>query len=185
MDDDQIIDLYLSRSEQAISETSTKYGHYCRTIALRILSDYSEAEECENDTYNAAWNAIPPTRPNYLSAFLGRITRNIALDRFDYKRAKKRNGEFDVLLSELEECIPSANDVEGTYERGQIGKIISAFLRSIDREARFVFLRRYWYCDSIDTISRGLKLSQSKVKSMLFRTRNKLRIYLEQEGIII
>ena len=108
MDDEKIVDLFWERSELAIAETSIKYGMYCRTIAHNILSNYLDAQVCENDTYIAAWNAIPPTRPTKLLAFLGRLTRNIALDRYDYNTAKKRNGEFNILLSELEECIPSA-----------------------------------------------------------------------------
>lgn len=184
MDDEKIIDLFWERSELAIAETSTKYGLYCRTIALNILSDYSDAEECENDTYIAAWNTIPPTRPIKLFAFLGRITRNIALNRYDYHTAKKRRDGFHILLSELEECIPSTYSVELQYESDQVSKAISDFLRSIDSEIRIVFIRRYWYSDSIKNISKQFGISESKIKSMLFRTRNKLKAYLEKEGIL-
>lgn len=110
MEDERIIDLYWERSEAAISETSKKYGPYCRTIAYNILADSFESEECENDTYIAAWNTIPPTRPRILKSFLGRLTRNIALDRYDYNKAKKRNNEFDILLSELGDCIAAKNN---------------------------------------------------------------------------
>ena len=184
MDDEKIVDLYWERSELAIAETSIKYGKYCRTIALNILSNHLDAQECENDTYIAAWNAIPPTRPIKLLAFLGRLTRNIALDRYDYNAAKKRNGKFNILLSELEECIPSANNVEMQYESGQVSMAISDFLRSIDSEIRVVFIRRYWYSDSLKDISKQLGISESKLKSILFRTRNKLKVYLEKEGIL-
>lgn len=184
MDDENIIDLFWERSELAIAETSTKYGIYCRTIALNILSNHSDAEECENDTYIAAWNAMPPTRPTKLLAFLGRLTRNIALDKYDYNTAKKRNGEFDILLSELEECLHSPNNVETEFESGQVSKAISEFLRTIDSEQRVTFIRRYWFLDSIKDISSKFGISESKVKSMLFRTRNKLKIYLEKEGIL-
>lgn len=182
MDDDLIIDLYWERSERALLETEKKYGRYCRAIAFNILSNHSDVEECENDTYSAAWNAIPPTRPKKLSAFLGRLTRNIALDKVDYNTAQKRNCEMDVILSELGECVSSPDDVESQYIVGETVEAINTFLRSIDSHSRIVFVRRYWYSDSIKEISAGLHMSQSKIKSMLFRTRKKLKAYLEKEG---
>lgn len=185
MDDEKIVDLFWERSELAIVETKTKYGKYCRSIAFNILSNYSDVEECENDTYIAAWNAMPPTRPTKLLAFLGRLTRNIALDRYDYNFAQKRNGEFNLLLSELEECIPSTYNLEAQYENGQIAKAISKFLYTVDSQRRVIFIRRYWYSDSIKDISLQFGITDSKVKSILFRTRNKLKAYLEKEGIKI
>lgn len=184
MEDEIIIDLYWKRSETAISETSRKYGSYCKTIAFNILSDSFEAEECENDTYIAVWNAIPPTRPIMLKSFLGRLVRNIALNRYDYNKAKKRNNEFDILLSELGDCIASQS-TQSEYETGYIAKLISNFLRSIDATSRLVFIRRYWYSDSINDISLRFNMSISKIKSMLFRTRNKLKIYLEKEDVVL
>lgn len=183
MEDELIIDLYWERSEDAISETAKKYGRYCYTIAFNLLSNHADAQECENDTYVAAWNAIPPTRPNKLLPFLGRLARNIALNRYDYNMAKKRNDEFNILLSELEECIQAPNTVETEIEAGYVAKLISDFLRTIDTESRCVFLRRYWYSDSIKDISTRYGMSSSKIKSMLFRTRNKLRDYLKKEGV--
>ncbi|WP_312643322.1 sigma-70 family RNA polymerase sigma factor [Hydrogenoanaerobacterium sp.] len=166
MDDEMIIDLYWERSESAISETSKKYGSYCRSIAYNILADYLDVEECENDTYVAAWNTIPPTRPKILKSFLGRLMRNIALDRYDYNKAQKRNNEFDILLSELGDCI-AGQDTESKYESGYVAKSISDFLRSIDTQSRLVFIRRYWYSDSINDISVGFGMSVSKTKSLL------------------
>ena len=185
MEDERIIDLYWKRSEAAISETSGKYGKYLWQIAFRILNNHEDAGECENDTYAAAWNTMPPAYPKSLLAFLGRLARNIALDRYDYNRAKKRNGEFDLLLSELEECLASPDTVEAEVEGGYVAGLISDFLRSLDADSRCMFLRRYWYSDSIRDISKRFGVSDSKVKSNLFRTRKKLNAYLNQEGVIL
>lgn len=185
MEDEKIINLYWNRTEQAITETSMKYGAYLRTIAHNILSNREDAKECENDTYMAAWNQIPPTKPQRLLAFLGKITRNIALDRYDYNKAKKRSGEFDLLLKELESCLPLSNDVEKLYEDRQIPIIINQYLESADYDKRMMFVRRYWYTDSISTIAKRYGYSESKVKSMLFRMRNELRNVLEEEGVAL
>lgn len=185
MEDEKIIDLFWERSESAISETSKKYGRYCQKIALNILNNREDAEECENDAYIALWNTIPPNRPSFLKVFLGRMVRNISLDKYDYNTAKKRNNKFDIILSELEECIASTENVESIYEKGQVSKAISDFLRSIDKDKRIVFIRRYWYSDSISDISQLLGFSESKIKSMLFRTRNKLKVHLKKEGLLI
>jgi RNA polymerase sigma factor, sigma-70 family len=183
VDDEQILDLYWKRSESAITETAKKFGRYCWTIAWNILSDAADAEECENDVYLAAWNTIPPKRPTHLAIFLGRLTRNIALDKYDYKTAQKRNQKFEQILSELEDCLVSPHSVETQYEAGQTAETINRFLREQPYESRAVFLRRYWYSDSIRDIAKQFGISESKVKSMLFRTRNRLRQYLEKEGI--
>lgn len=183
MEDQGIIYLYLQRSQQALLETKNKYGAYCKTIAKNILSNDSDIEECENDTYLAAWNAIPPHMPRKLSVFLGRIARNIALDKYSYNTAKKRNREFEVILTELEGCLASPNTVETEYEAGEIANLINQFLYTIDEQARNLFIRRYWYSDSLEDLSLRFHMSSSKVKSILFRTRNKLRVYLDQEGV--
>lgn len=185
MEDKVIVDLFWKRSEIAISETQKKYNSYCYSIANNILKNYSDAQECVNDTYHAAWNSIPPTRPTVFKTFLGRITRNISLDRYDYNTAKKRNGEFDILLSELEQCIPAKNNVEKEYFDGEIPKLISDFLREETKEKRTLFIRRYWYSDSIKEIANLYGFSESKVKSILLRLRMKLKDYLEKEGINI
>lgn len=183
MEDEHIIALYTQRCEEAIIETKKKYGPYCRTIARNILADELDVEECENDTYLAAWKIIPPQMPRKFTVFLGRIIRNIALDKYGYNTAKKRNKEFEVILTELEGCATSGSTVEMAYEEGEIARYINQFLEMLDVEARHLFIRRYWYLDSVGDLSQRFCMSESKVKSMLFRTRNKLRIYLEKEGI--
>lgn len=183
MEDEKIIDLFWEHSESAILETSKKYGRYCNKIAFHILHNNQDADECENDAYHAVWNAIPPNRPRSLKVFLGRIVRNISLSKYDYNTAKKRNSHFDVILSELNDCIASSENVEAIFERGELFDVLNTFLSQIDQESRIVFVRRYWYCDSIADLSLLLKMSESKVKSMLFRIRNKLKLYLEKEGV--
>lgn len=182
MDDNLIIELYWSRDPQAIAETGTKYGAYCRSIAYGVLRNTEDAEECVNDTWLRAWEAIPPQRPNKLSAFLGRITRNLALDRHDYNHASKRSGEFDALLSELTDCIPCTRD---DYAQLELTELLNHFLRSLPQDRRNIFLRRYWYCESIEELSQRYGMSISAVKSSLFRTRSKLKEYLEKEGIAV
>ena len=185
MEDSQIIDLYWQRSENAIAETSAKYGKLLRKIALNIVGNFSDAEECENDTYVATWNAIPPTRPNILSAFLGKIARNIALNRYEYNKAQKRNNEFDLVLSELEECIASKSTVEESVEEGLIASMLDEFLEGLKKEARVIFVRRYWYGDSVKDIAKRMQISESKVKTVLFRTRNQLQDYLAERGVFV
>ena len=186
MDDNMIIDLYWARSESAINETALKYGNYCLKIAMNILQNQEDSDECVNDTYLRAWNAIPPQRPTIFPSFLGKITRNLSLNKYRKQRTKKRGGyEVALLLDELEDCIPSGRSVEAEYEAGVIAKTIDSFLYSIDAESRIVFVRRYWYVDSIRSIAARFQMNESKVKSMLFRTRNKLKIYLEKEGMTI
>ncbi len=183
MEDSQIIELYWERSEEAISETAKRYGKLCRHIALNIVGNHSDAEECENDTYVAVWNAIPPNRPNSLSAFLSRITRNIALNRYDYNKAQKRNHEFDLVLSELEECIPGKSTVEEAYEEGVVAAMIDAFLAGLSKEKRVIFVRRYWYSDGVKDIAKRMRISESKVKTTLFRVRKELQDYLAERGV--
>ena len=185
MDDEKIVAFYIQRSQQAILETRKKYGAYCRVIARRILTNLRDVEECENDAYLAAWNTIPPQIPRKLSIFLGRIIRNIALDKHSYNTAKKRNNEFEVILTELEECLASSHTVETSYEAGELAQYISQFLYTLDEQSRNIFIQRYWYSYSIKDISLHFQMSSSKVKSNLFRTRNKLRFYLESEGLYI
>ena len=181
-----IIDLYWMRSESAISETALKYENYCARIAMNILQNIEDTNECVNDTYMKAWNAIPTQRPTRFSAFLGKITRNLALNKFKAQRTKKRGGnEVALLLDELEDCIPSGNSVESEYAANVLVKAIDSFLYSIDTENRMVFTRRYWYADSISSIATRFQMSESKVKSMLFRTRQNLKTYLEKEGVTI
>ena len=186
MDDNMIISLYWERSESAISETAGKYGDYCTKIAMNILHNQEDSEECVNDTYLNTWNAIPTQRPAILMAFLGRITRNLSLDKYKKRGAQKRGGdEIELLLSELADCIPSDSDIEAEYEAGSTAEIIDDFLYTLNAEHRIIFMRRYWYADSIASIAERFTIGESKVKSMLFRTRNKLKTYLEKEGVQI
>lgn len=184
MDDIGIIELYLSRSESAISETAKKYGNYLRKISMNILHNKEDSEECVNDTYLNTWKAIPPQMPNTLRVFLGRITRNLSLDRYKRRRAQKRGGDkTELLLSELEECIPSYSNTEKHLEDEEIAKLISDFLHKQSEENRIIFMRRYWYGDSVKQIIERFRFSESKIKSSLFRTRNALKLYLENEEV--
>lgn len=183
MDDKRIVDLYFSRDENAISQTDKKYGRYCYSIAYNILTSKEDAEECVNDTYMTAWKAIPPHRPSVLSTFLGKITRHISIDRWRKRTAYKRGrGEITLALEELEDCVEGMQDVEMEYERKEIVMIYKKFLDALPTTERRVFLCRYWYVESIDTIAEKFGYSQSKIKTMLHRTRAKLRKQFAKEG---
>lgn len=185
MIDKHIIQLFFERSEDAIRITAETYGRYLYTIAYRILSDSEESEEAVNDTYHGAWNAIPPKQPDSLKLFLARITRNISLDRLEYLLAKKRNRDMEVLLDELQECMIVQNSTEQRIEQQIITDSLNRFLESLDQESRMIFIERYWYMKPVKEIAQAWQCSESKVKSSLFRTRKKLKIWLEQEGIAI
>ena len=184
MDDNRIIELYWGRSEDAISQTAAKYGGYCYTIAYNILANNEDSEESVNDTWLAAWNTMPPRRPRHLAAFLGKMTRYISLDRWKNRSALKRGGgEVPLVLDELEECIAGEDSVEKEYLQKEFARTLNQFLEKLPETERRVFLCRYWYMDSIEDIAERFSFSQSKVASMLHRTRGKLRKVLEQEGI--
>ena len=186
MEDNKIVELYWERSETAISETQKKYGKYCHYIAYNILNSETDAEECVNDTYLKAWDSIPPSRPQKMSAFLGKITRNLALDRYDREHALKRNSRLDVVFDELEECLPSASD-DGREMSEEIAlrDAINEFLESLPKQTRIIFMRRYWYMSPVAHIAGDLGLSVSNVKIILMRTRKKFKTYLERMDIII
>ena len=182
MEDNAIIDLYFKRSEQAITETDTKYGSYCYSIAYNILSNREDSEESVSDTYMTAWNTIPPRHPSFLGAFLGKVTRHISIDRWRKSSAKKRGGgEIILALEELEACA-DVNNTESTVEQKELTRVLNRFLASLPETERNVFLCRYWYLDSIPAISEYSGFTQSKVTSMLHRTRGKLRKRLCEEG---
>ena len=184
--DNEIIDLYWVRSESAIQETVRQYGSFCTTISMNILKNKEDAEECVNDTYLKAWDAIPPQRPTVFSSFLGRIVRNLSLDRYKARKAQKRSiDETALLLSELDDCIPSTSSVEDEVDTGILEEMIDRFLSSIGKDDRVFFVRRYWFADPITGIAERFAVGESKVKTSLFRTRNKLREYLEKEGVAI
>ncbi|MDE6851460.1 MAG: sigma-70 family RNA polymerase sigma factor [Lachnospiraceae bacterium] len=179
MDDERIISLYWARDESAIAETSLKYGGLCNYIANNILSSHEDREECINDTYLAVWNAIPDQRPSRFSVFISRITRNLALKKYEYISAAKRNPSAVTSLDELGDCVSGTDNVESEIEKKYIESTIDKFLWRLNEEKRNVFIRRYWYLDSIETICKCTGFSQSKVKSMLFEMRRKLSKYLE------
>lgn len=183
MDDLKIIDLYLSRSEDAIIETDLKYGKLCRYVAMNILRNNEDSEECINETYFSAWNVIPPQMPKKLSAFISRITRNLALKKYEYNSAAKRNPEVLVSLTELDECVSGSDYVETELENKRIEKAINDFLWQQDNDKRTVFILRYWYFEPIAGICKRCGLSQSKITSMLYHTRQDLKRYLISEGI--
>ena len=183
MDDKSIVDLYFSRDQEAITQTDKKYGHYCYRIAYNILTNKEDAEESVSDTYVAAWRVIPPRRPSVLSTFLGKITRHIAIDRWRERNASKRGGgEVPLALEELQDCVAGMQNVEMDYERKEIIKAYVKFLDALPVTERRVFLCRYWYVDSVEAIADKFGFSQSKVKTMLHRTRAKLRKQLAEEG---
>ncbi|MCR5754315.1 MAG: sigma-70 family RNA polymerase sigma factor [Acetatifactor sp.] len=184
MDDKQIVDLYWQRNETAISETEKKYGRYCFSIAANILHNNEDARECVNDTFFGAWNAMPPHRPVILSTFLGKITRRLSLKRWRNKTADKRGGgSIAISIDELEDRIPSGKNIDDSIESAELTGIINAFLDNLPVSERRVFLRRYWYFDSIGDISSRYGFTESKVKMMLKRTRDKLLVCLQKEDI--
>jgi RNA polymerase sigma-70 factor (ECF subfamily) len=186
VEDDRIIALYFERNESAIRETKLKYGRYCHSIAYNILQNNEDAEECENDTYLDAWNAIPPTKPRVFSLFLGTITRRIALDRRRKRDAQKRHSDqFTISLQELEECIFHEKSIDDTISAEMLSKEISKFLKTLPEEDCNLFVRRYWHFDSIADIGKRYGLGQSKIKMTLKRTRDKLLHHLEKEGFFI
>jgi RNA polymerase sigma-70 factor (ECF subfamily) len=183
MDDDKIINLYLNRDESAISHTREKYGKKLFAVSFRITVDRQTAEECENDTYLESWNRIPPAEPRgYFPAFLSRIVRNISINRCMEKERLKRKAFITELSEEMEQCIPSSSDVESEIDGMELGMRISDFLYEQSRIKRIIFVRRYYYLDSVKQISDALGCSESKVKTQLFRMRNDLKAYLEKEG---
>ena len=186
MEDEKIIELYFARSEAAITETSAKYGAFFHRISRNILTSEQDAEECVNDTYLKAWNSIPPKHPERLPAYLGRIVRNLSLNRWNKLNAAKRGaGEVPLALDELEECIPAAETVQREADRKELSGALNRFLRELGEEKRNVFLRRYWYLVPVKDIAEQLGMTESKVKSMLLRTRSQLRAFLEKEDITI
>ena len=184
MEDTQIISLYFARNEQAIQETDTKYGGYCYSIAYNILTNQEDAEESVSDTYLSAWNAMPPRRPPALAAFLGKITRHISIDRWRKYRAFKRGeGQIEIALDELSECVSGAESAEDSAIRKETLASINRFLSGLSDVERSVFLCRYWYLDSTEEIAEKSGFSVSKVKSMLMRIRKRLYAHLEKEGL--
>ncbi len=185
MEDEKIIELYWNRDEEAVKQTSLKYGTFCYCIAHNILKNEEDSKECVNDTWFRAWLAIPPKRPKFFQAFLGKITRNISIDRYRASRASKRRGNMvDLIYEELEECI-SDRVADDQTDSIVITDAIGRFLKELSHDARIIFVRRYWYADSIEQIAGRYGMSESKVKSALMRSRNKLKSFLKEEGIAV
>ena len=183
MDDNKIIELYWRRDENAVSQTKAIYGEKLKALAFRILHSSEDAEECENDTYLKAWDSIPPQKPQYFFAYLAKICRNTALNMLEKQKAEKRSAVIVELSDELWECLPDRHSLEEIAEQ-ELSEIISTFLKTVSKENRIIFVRRYFLSETISDISKALSISESKVKSSLFRTRNKLRDYLSKEELL-
>ncbi|MBE6639273.1 MAG: sigma-70 family RNA polymerase sigma factor [Ruminococcaceae bacterium] len=181
MEDHQIVDLYWQRSENAIAETDRKYGRMLSGISLSLVPTAQDADECLSDTYLAAWNSMPSERPQYLGAFLSKIIRRISIDKYRALRAQKREGT-GIFVDELTDCIPDGYDLESALSHRQLTALLNDFLYSQEGEKRYIFVRRYYYGDSIAEIARRTHMGEGKIKTVLFRLRNALKKRLEKEG---
>lgn len=184
MEDDQIINLFFERSEQALAELSKKYGGICHRVSQNILNNASDAEECVNDAYLGAWNSIPPQRPHPLLTYLCRIVRNLSIKKYHENTAGKRSSKYDVALEELEDCLSAPGSVEDDCTARELSEMIGSFLDTLDHENRVMFVRRYWFSDSLPEIAVMFGISSHNVSVRLFRKREKLRNYLEREGVL-
>ena len=184
MTDSQIIALFWERNENAIRQTDAVYGRKLYAISHKILRSHQDAEESVSDTYMRAWETIPPQKPNYFFAYLAKICRNFSLSKLQWNTAAKRNAEVVSLSQEMEACIPDRSH-DRKLEGEEIGRLLNRFLDGIGVESRLIFMRRYWYTDSVAEIAARYNISQSKVKTQLHRTRNKLQLFLEKEGIYL
>ena len=182
MEDTQIIELYFERDETAITQTDGKYGAYCRKIAKNILSLEEDAEECVNDAYLQAWNSIPPQRPERLGAWLGRIVRNMAINLWHKNRSQKRSPGIELLLSELEDCLPSPETVERVIESNELSEAIDRWLASLSRDDRVLFVRRYWYGVAVNDLAKERGVTSGSMAKRMYRLRLELRSALEKEG---
>ena len=185
MTDTEIINLFFERSEQAIEELAKKHGSAVAGVARNILGNAQDAEECVNDTYLGAWNAIPPHRPNPLRTFVCKIARNLATKKYHSNTADKRNSQYDLALDELEEYLADESSVEEAYEAKELAEAINGFLATLSASDRFLFMRRYWYSDPLQAIAKMAHSTSNSVTVRLFRIRGKLRLYLEKEGLLV
>lgn len=183
--DDEIIDLFYGRSEQAIMELSKKYGSVCRKVARNILNNDLDADECVNDSLLGVWNTIPPQKPNPLLTYICRIVRNLSIKKYHANTALKRNSFYDAVLDELEDCLASSANVETELATKELTRLLDGFLDTLDKENRMIFVRRYWYSDSISDIAARFHISSNNVGVRLFRTREKLQIHLQKAGFEI
>lgn len=183
LEDNDIIQMYFDRDETAISATSEKYGNYCNTVARNILDNDEDTEECVNDTYLKTWNSIPPNRPSVLRTYLGKITRNLAFDLYRKRDAKKRgNGNIEIVLEELEECLSGGYEPEEELDKKEFLKEMNAFLGTLPREKCAIFVKRYWYAESVTAIAHECGITETNVSVTLNRLRKKLRSYLKERG---
>ncbi len=185
MDDEKIIELFFNRSEQAIEEVDKKYGKTCHNISYNILHNKLDAEECVNDAYLGAWNAIPPARPNPLLTYLCKIVRNLSLKRYEFNTAIKRNSTYDVAMEELESCLSSPETIESEIALKELTHIIENFLDSLSTENRVIFLRRYWFSDTYSDIAARVGMTEKNVSVRLTRIREKLRNYLTEREVLV
>lgn len=182
-EDTKIIEMFLRRQENAIRALAEKYGAVCMRIAHNILNNSSDAEECVNDTYLAAWNTIPPQNPNPLKTYICRIVRNIATAKYHSNTALKRNSHYDVALDELEECLATSSTVEEEISAGELTRLLNIFLENLDRDNRIMFMRRYWYGDSVNDIAVKFGVSANNAAVKLSRIREKLKKFLQENGV--
>ncbi len=185
MEDSEIIRLFFERSEQAILELDRKHGPAVRKTAANILQDRLDAEECVNDTYLRTWNSIPPHAPDPLAGYVCRIARNLAVNRYHANNAEKRGGGYELILDEMLECIPSGTDIETDYDAKELSAAINRFLAGLRREDRVLFVRRYWYADSVTELAAATRSSPGRISVRLFRLRGKLRNMLKKEGFSV
>ena len=185
MEDSQIIDLFFERSEQAVEELDRKYGKTVRKTAANLLQNVQDAEECVNDAYLGVWNSIPPHRPESLVSYVCRISRNLAVSKLRRDTAVKRNSGFDLVLEELEDFVPSGMNVETDYEAKELTAAVNRFLSTLSYDDRFLFVRRYFYADSVREIAAQMHVRDSRVSTRLFRLREKLRKNLKKEGLLV
>ncbi|MCL2070790.1 MAG: sigma-70 family RNA polymerase sigma factor [Oscillospiraceae bacterium] len=181
MDDIKIIELYENRDQQAVVESQIKYGKLLYSISYGVLSNRMDSEECVNDTYLNTWNSIPPQKPQNLMAYLGRIVRNLSIDKWHKERSKKRGGGY--LLTELSDCIPSGSSVEGAIENNKLSEVIEKWLNSLPQDERVLFMRRYWFGESLDSLAKETETPANNLAVRIFRLRKKLKLTLEKEGI--
>ncbi len=185
MEDQQIIELYFNRDENALVETAKKYGAFCLRIARNVLTLLEDAEECVNDTWHTAWNQIPPTRPDSFKAFLGRIVRNCSISKYRAAHAKKRFNGLEVMLSELEECIPATGSVEQEIEAKELTGYINGWLATLSQEDRVLFVRRYWYGEEVRDLAKKTGVSAVQMTQKMLRLRRKLKAFLEEKGVVV
>ena len=185
MEDERIVELFWQRDEDAVTQTERKYGAYCYAVAFNVLSVREDAEECVSDAYRRAWDSIPPERPKLLRAWLGKVTRNLALNLWNKNHTQKRYSGFEQLFGELEDCVPASGNVERSVDSAELGRVISEWLREQSELDRVLFVRRYWQGEALNALADEWGVSQNKLAQKMLRLRRSLRSALEREGVEI